>query len=292
MEMDIDPFDTFLANVDIPNSDERQSFAEVCHESFSRIVCHGNTNRADWAVFVYLLLQMGFVDLSIKDNFFRELDNPLERSWCYKINEDGRISCIRLEPGTVHQKIPSIIRRLDGLRCLYLTGKNVTSFHLQEISILPHLQELNMVWIKGSLMGIADQIRSENPPVHWFKSLRKLTFLPHDSWDDQYLEDPETKEALKIFLDFFVTIDTLKFPDDSIATICPAICPIDHDDWKYSLIKNNVGRRIMEGERSDHNKNTKIPPSLWPRILERAQLIIDERSKAIGIYFLLREGPI
>ncbi len=66
------------------------------------------------------------------------------------------------------------------------------------------------------------------------------------------LQDPDTKAALKTFLDFFVTIDTVKFPDESSKTSLPSRFAANND-WKYSLIKNIVGRKIIERGRAYDN---------------------------------------
>ena len=87
----------------------------------------------------------------------------------------------------------------------------------------------------------------------------------------------------------------------------------------YTLIKNTVGRRLIEGNKwgngkgnnirlnrkrnfDDHETRFSLPASVWPVVLERAYsnshpLYHYKGSglpamKATGIYYLLREGPI
>lgn len=297
MEKDIDLEDPVFDDMPMPSKEERQTFLCSCLRSFD-VIRHKNTDYSDWKVFVSLLLQMGLFDLGRQEDFYNYLERKVnsngcsEGSWCFNTCKDGRIDRLRLEPGSASAKIPAIIRRLDGLKVLNLTGQNVSSLHLEEISLIPNLQELKMVWNVETLTTIADKIRSNNLPGI-SKSLRKVHFFRHENWEanelDQDLKNPDTKAALKTFLDFFVTIDTVQFPDDSSETNFSF-----EDDWKYSLIKNNVGRRIIQRGRAydngDGRNNT--PLSVWPKILERAQKVTDERGNATGIYYLLREGPV
>ena len=292
MEKYIDLADPVCDDMPMLNKEERQTFLCVCLRSFD-IIRHKNTDFSDWKFFVFLLLQMGLIDLARKEDFYDYLEKKVnsngcsEGSWCFNTCKDGRIDRLRLEPASIDAKIPDIIRRLDGLKVLNLTGQNVNSLHLEEISLMPHLQELKMVWNPETLMTIADKIRSNNLPGI-SKSLRKVHFLRHENWEtnelDQDLRNPDTKAALRTFLDFFVTVDTVQFPNDSSETNFSF-----EDDWKYALIKNNVGRRIIGGGRAYNND---APLSIWPKILERAQRVTDERANATGIYYLLREYPV
>eukprot|EP00531_Pseudo-nitzschia_arenysensis_P004124 CAMPEP_0116144598 /NCGR_PEP_ID=MMETSP0329-20121206/16096_1 /TAXON_ID=697910 /ORGANISM="Pseudo-nitzschia arenysensis, Strain B593" /LENGTH=481 /DNA_ID=CAMNT_0003640049 /DNA_START=125 /DNA_END=1570 /DNA_ORIENTATION=- len=297
METNIDLLDPVVEEI---NEAERQGFLCVCQESFD-IIRFKNMNYTDWTVFVSLLLQMSFADLSRKEDFYDVLKRKVisngcsEGSWCLNTNKDGRIDRLRLEPGILNTEIPPIIRRLDCLKVLNLTGQNVNCLHLKEISLLPQLQELKMVWKRESLMAIAHQIRSDDLPLV-SKILRSVHFLRHEHWEenelDRDLQDPETKAALKTFLDFFITIDTVRFPDESAETSLPSSFAAN-SDWQHSLIKNNVGRRIIErGRVHDTGDESNIPLSVWPKILERAQKVTDERLNATGIYYLLREGPV
>mmetsp|Transcript_5386 Transcript_5386/g.12783 ORF Transcript_5386/g.12783 Transcript_5386/m.12783 type:complete len:453 (-) Transcript_5386:832-2190(-) len=297
MEKNIYLDDPVFDDMPMPNKEERQTFLCVCRRSFD-IIRHKNTGYSDWKVFVSLLLQMGLVDLARTEAFYDYLERKVnsngcsDGSWCFNTCKDGRIDRLRLEPGSIDAKIPAIIRRLDGLKVLNLTGQNVNSLHLEEISLIPHLQELKMVWNKETLVTIADKVRS-NDLSGVSKSLRKVHFLRHENWEtnelDLDLKNPDTKAALRTFLDFFVTVDTVQFPDDSSETNFSF-----EDDWKYSLIKNNVGRRIFEGGQAYDNGDWRnnAPLSIWPKILERAQKVTDERANATGIYYLLREGPV
>ena len=291
MEIEMDLPDAVLDDLGLTDNEETRTFFDVCCESFLLIKhkhkCDDSKCTDDWIFFVSLLLQMGFVDINDTEDFYSKLRNPLSRDrWCFRHDENGRICCIRLEPKTANQKIPGIIRRLDGTKSLFLSGKNVSALHLEGVSPLPRLEELNMVWIKGTLKRFVEQIPIESPPVHRFKSLQKLYFLPNEDWDDEHLQTDE----LQTFLDSFISIDTVRFPDNSIETIGPPTTPPIDKKWKYSLIKNTVGRRMLE--KLDVDSTTKLPLPLWPLILERVQRVTDETSRATGIYYLLREGQI
>ncbi len=90
---------------------ERQRFLCVCRESFD-IIRFKKMNYTDWEVFVSLLLQMGFVELARKEDFYDSLKRKVmsngcsEGSWCLNTSKDGRIDRLRLEPGIFNAKIP------------------------------------------------------------------------------------------------------------------------------------------------------------------------------------------
>lgn len=303
MEQDEDLSDAIFDHMNMPDVAERRRCLDVCHNTFDT-ASHKTLNNDDWMAFVSLLLQLGFVELHNNDYHF-ELENRvgvgtvIGGNWHFSTDEHGRIHRLHLRPRNALSDIPVVINRLDHLKKLYITGQHVKFLLLKEISFLPQLQELRMVLNTTSLKVIATPIRSDESRIASKSSLHNVHFLEDNSWGERQLrrinEDTEIKTALLTFLNFFVTIDTIKFPR--------GIQIKSDDDWKYELIKNMVGRRILEGIRVE-DRFSSLPLSVWPTILQRAQQKTDERfgaetvgnnfllpAKATEICHLLREGP-
>jgi len=316
--------DAIFDDMIVPCNAERMKFLQLCRKSFA-CIRHLRTdiegwnevNFEDWKVFVALLVQMGFVDLN-GNNFCRELEakklgdprvEMIEDGWNFATDKHGRISILHLEP---RDAIPSVIHRLEHLQKLYITGQTVKALPIKELCSMPRLQEVKMDFDIISLKVIADQIADQIPNEKSFvasKSLRRLMFVGSENWEKVY-EDSETKAALQTILDFFITIDTVRINRYDANTSCK-------ENWEYALLKNKVGRRILEekGHSNDGDESSSLPLSIWPIILERAQMQTGEesqtvyyndeparaqqetnerakaRAKATGIYYLLREGP-
>lgn len=313
--------DAIFDDMIVPCNAERMKFLLLCRKSFA-CIRHLRTdiegwkemNCGDWKVFVALLVQMGFVDLN-GNSFCRELEakklgdprvEMIEDGWNFATDKHGRISILHLEP---RGAIPSIIHRLEHLQKLYITGQTVKALPIKELCSIPRLLELKMDFDIMSLKVIADQISDQIPSEEPFaasKSLRRLMFVGSENWEKVY-EDSETKAALQTILDFFITIDTVRINRYDANTSCK-------EDWEYALLKNKVGRRILEekGYSNDGDESSSLPLSIWPTMLERAQMETgeesktvycndelpraqqetNERAKATGIYYLLREGPV
>jgi hypothetical protein len=85
-------------------------------------------------------------------------------------------------------------------------------------------------------------------------------------------------------------------------------CYSKHPDLKYASITNRAGRNLLESRGHDGdsgnssgsigNNKPCLPSSVWPILLERAQvsacqyLPYGNGEKATGLYYLLREGPM
>jgi hypothetical protein len=178
-----------------------------------------------------------------------------------------------------------------GYRGSQVKGNHLETFLFQVVPRFPNLEQLEIspIFIM-TLKVIADRIRSDKPCII-SKSLRSIRFQGRHGRQkrEQIDKDPGMKAALLTFLESFNTIDTLPLPS--------GIKVHSDNDWKYALIQNKVGRRILEGS-GVMNESSNFPLSVWPIVLQRVrrktEYVVEESRKsaeATGIYYLLRKGP-
>lgn len=322
------------------NIDAKGKFLEICRKSFliAQRTKLALVSFEDWKVCVFLILQMGFIRLND--------DDICERiGWRSHINnirtdKNNRIVTVSLGPKSFSRHIiagydniypliqPGIdIGRLDALeslrigglnananqmldvlcsigfcraenvktismQCIKMNSSNVETLFFKILPRFPNLINLGMYFVPSTDVAgfqvIADRIRSDKS-CFVSKSLRTVSF-------GSPLVYAGTAEMIQTLLKYYATIDRVAVP--SYHNI------FRKNNLEFPLVKNMVGRRILKG--------IDVPLSLWPRVLERAQIKVENalhldfwtdaptgymfnqedsnKMKAAGIYYLLRKG--
>lgn len=321
--MEEDILDPIFYDMVMPNVADKRKFLEVCRESYDRRSAIGlYVVFNHWKVYASLMVQMGFADLN-SDDICSELQNFTGGMLQVNFNDRGKIDSLRFEPKTNDDRIGRILdvlctsdyccEALVTLRGLKFIGSgcNMNGRHLEILllQLLPKFPNFHRLAFHKtssieSFKELAERIRSDNSLII-SKSLRQVRF---EKPFQDIASDPDLTAAILTFLKAFVTVDYISFHPRCVEKIDP--------EFKYVLLTNMIGRRLLEGNSAkgdDRSGNSRLPLSIWPIILQRAQFKIDESilfnenaafwsvlvdhpqwrknsAKATGIYYLLREG--
>lgn len=182
------------------------------------------------------------------------------------------------------------------LQCAKMNGEQCAKIMLEVVPRFPNLETLQFsMGDTKDLRVLTHRLRSDKSCLV-SKSLRRLVLTISRCEPELVNAYSGFKADMLTVLKFFVTVNTISW-QPSIFCFSNIIRRLCHDpDWRYAVTKNSVGRRILKhgGERKGSN-NTRLPPSVWSIVLQRAQRKIGQycsaSDSATGIYYLLREGP-
>jgi hypothetical protein len=161
------------------------------------------------------------------------------------------------------------------------------------LDIVPRFPHLEILKISSSFVTdfrvLSDRLRSDKSWVT-SKSLRRLSML----FPALKTEEPNFKADILTLPKFFPNVDDIKWLRYAAFCMDP--------DWRYAMVKNRVGRRIVRRR----GGSSRLPLAAWPIVLQRAQRKVrnsnfcfglrvhSEESMAClvatGIYYLLRKG--
>jgi hypothetical protein len=212
-----------------------------------------------------------------------------------------------------------------------MEGHQLETLLFQVLPVFPNLEILSFGGNIMCFKDIADRIRIRSDNKRCVSSSSNNRSLRIIQWNhfsgnrgvvEDLNKDPDMKAAVLSFLKVFNTIERIFFPCDIQM----------HSDWNYAMIKNIAGRRIIESNDfggdgyGSTSSGSGLPLSVWPIVLERFQRKIDTpawgrfpvelqkwkidppqgrllpesryaraintATKATGIFYLLRQGPV
>ena len=185
--------DPIFDDMNMSDSAQRKKFLEACGKSFDEQGVQQTDSRCenfdhgkafeDWKFFASLMLRIGLIDLN-NANLCHELNEKkritkgdwengwkYQNGWKYTTDECGRIDRLYVVLSDKQTDLLAGIRRLDCLRSLYITGQDVQSLPLKELSLLPKLREL---FIGASISDLlSDSFRAQE--LVQFPNLKELT---------------------------------------------------------------------------------------------------------------------
>jgi hypothetical protein len=171
-----------------------------------------------------------------------------------------------------------------------ISGEQWAKLMLDVVPRFPHLEELHISSFSVTdFRVISDRLRSDKSWVT-SKSLRRLSM----QFPALQTEEPNFKADILTLPKFFPNVDDIEWLRYAAFCMDP--------DWRYAMVKNRVGRRIVRRG----GGSSRLPLAAWPIVLQRAQrkvwnsnfccslLVHSEESTAClvvtGIYYLLRKG--
>jgi len=156
------------------------------------------------------------------------------------------------------------------LASMKFNGEQLAKLILEIVPRFPNFEKLRFsCCCTTDIRVLLDRLRSGKS---WGmpKSLRRFATI-FDDMDPS--SDPVFKADTLTLFKFFPTLDSIDWSVDDAD-----FYEMDYDgklgfrtdpDWVYAVVKNTVGRRIVE--RGGGSSSSRLPLSVWPIILQRAQ---------------------
>jgi len=170
------------------------------------------------------------------------------------------------------------LQSIDFLHSSGINGEQLAKFMLEIVPRFPNLAKLCF----SDCCTITDfQVLSDRLQSGQSRAIsNSLSLRIHFDARNTHSDFMAHKKDMLNLLKFFPTIESIH-----LYGACNLFTKVD-PDWRYAVVKNSVGRRIFRGGGS-----SRLPLSVWPIVLERAQRKVSGASlAATGIYYLLRKG--